>query len=240
MRPLLSNYLLNTNFNPKMARYTIPERFKKGFAILSKTQISLVDEVTNILKTLPVGIGVESIAKKIKLDLGEKVEENDIEEIIKTLFSLVGFSNENTVDFTEFVVDITKSYSDESDLDENSFKLLNQNVINLYNNSQNIKITLKANNLLSEYEKLFLDCRVLSDIRIIFNENLDEEKQTAVVVHQLKIDYVKHGESQQTFFALDSNDLRKLKIAIERALDKDKNIRENNYSNSLQFIELTK
>ena len=104
-----------------MARYTIPERFKKGFAILSKTQISLVDEVKNILKTLPVGMGVENIAKKIKLDLGEKIEENDIEEIIKTLFSLVGFSNENTVDFTEFVNDIKNSYSDLSYLDENYF-----------------------------------------------------------------------------------------------------------------------
>lgn len=223
-----------------MARYTIPERFKKGFAILSKTQTSLVEEISNILIILPVGTGIEGIAKKVKLDLGDKIDESDVEEIIKTLFSLVGFNNENTVDFTEFVDDITKSYSDEFHLEDTSLEILNKNLINLYSNSQNIRITLKANNLLGEYEKLFLDCRVLSDIRIIFNENLDEDKQTAVVVHQLKLDYVKHGESQQTFFALDNNDLRKLKIAVERALEKDKNIRENMYSNNLQFIELNK
>ncbi len=221
-----------------MARYTIPERFKKGFAILSKTPKSVIEDIANILKNLPIGIGIDNIAEKIKLDIRDEIRESDIDEIIKTLFSLVGFNNENTIDFTEFVNEITKSYSDESDLDESSLKLLNSNVISLYSSSQSIKMTLKANNLSGEFEKLFLDCRVLSDIRIIFSENLDDANQSAVIVHQLKLDYVKHGETQQTFFALDSNDLRKLKISIERALDKDKNIRENMYSNNLQFIEL--
>ncbi len=224
-----------------MARYNIPDPFKKGFAILSKIDVSLVEEISAILKTLPAGIGIEGITKKINIGLGKQIEENDIEEIIRTLFSLIGFSKENAIEFKEFVEDITLSFISITDgIDDRVFENFKNNLNNLYNNSKNVLITIKANSLLGEYEKLFLDCRVLSDIRIIFNDDLDDKQQSAVVVHQLKLDYVKHGESQQTFFALDTNDLRKLKIAIERAIEKDKNIRSNLYSSNLQFIELTK
>lgn len=224
----------------KMSKYSIPVPFRKGFVILSKTDFQLIQEVADILKPLPAGMGIENITKNIKVGLGDKMGENDIEEIIRAFFSLVRFSKENAIDFNEFIEDITESItiSEEFKIEEN--RLLKNNLLCLYECRDNILLTIKANELLGEFDRLFIDCRILSDIRIIFNEDLDNQKQAAVVVHQLKLDYVKHGESQQTFFALDSNDLRKLKIVIERALEKDKNIKSNVYQNDFEFIELTK
>jgi hypothetical protein len=168
------------------------------------------------------------------------MEENDIEEIIRAFFSLIRFSKDNSIEFNEFVEDITESITTSDEFQIEDSKLLKNNLLYLYECRSNILLTIKANGLLGEYDKLFIDCRILSDIRIIFNDDLDNVEQAAVVVHQLKLDYVRHGESQQTFFALDSNDLQKLKIVIERALEKDKNIKSNVYRNNLEFIELTK
>lgn len=223
-----------------MAKYSIPSPFKKGFIILSETEFELIKEMADILKPLPAGMGIENITKNIKDGLGDKMEENDIEEIISAFFSLVRFSKENAIDFNEFVEDIAESMTISEEFKIEESDLLKDNLLYLYECRDNILLTIKANELLGEFDKLFIDCRILSDIRIIFNEDLDKQEQVAVAVHQLKLDYVKHGESQQTFFALDSNDLRKLKIAIERALEKDKNIKSNVYQNNLEFIELTK
>lgn len=223
-----------------MAKYSIPSPFKKGFVILSKTEFQLTQEIADILKPLPAGMGIENITNNIKVGMGDKMEEEDIEEIIRTFFSIVRFSKENDIDFDEFVEDITESITVSEEFTIEEGNLLKDNLLCLYKCRSNILLTIKANELLGEFDRLFIDCRILSDIRIIFNEDLDNQEQVAVVVHQLKFDYVKHGESQQTFFALDSNDLRKLKIAIDRALEKDKNIKSNVYSNNLEFIELTK
>lgn len=221
-----------------MAKYSIPSPFKKGFAILSKTSFQLIKEISDIIESLPAGIGIENLTKNINSGLTDEMSENDIQEIIRAFFSLIRFSKDNSIDFQEFIDDILTSFStEESELD---VKNLRQNLFHLHSVSKNIIITIKANDLLGEYEKLFIDCRILSDIRIIFNDDINSKTQNAVVVHQLKLDYVKHGDSQQAFFALDANDLRKLKIAIERALEKDKNIKANVHSENLEFIELTK
>ena len=219
-----------------MAKYSIPAPFKKGFIILSTIDSKSINEMCDIIKSLPAGMGIENITKNVTLGLGEKIEEDDIEEVIRAYFSLIRFSKENSIDFNEFIEDVVNSFEEPELYGHN----LKENLLKLYQVGTKIFTTIKANNLLGEYENLFTDCRILSDIRIIFNEDFSNKDQNAVVVHQLKIDYVRHGESKQTFFALDANDLRKLKIAIERALEKDKNIKSNVYQNNLEFIELTK
>jgi hypothetical protein len=81
-----------------------------------------------------------------------------------------------------------------------------------------LKIAAKARDLLTETQKLFLGCRVVTDIRPIYA--IDEPPsapKALALMHTLKIDYYENFQNQEFFLTLDDNDLKNLLETIERA-----------------------
>jgi hypothetical protein len=96
--------------------------------------------------------------------------------------------------------------------------------------------TTKANGVYYEYERTFAKARILTDIRPIFGDNVDEPPNAAVVVHTLRITYATpHGQEEPSAFyvALDASDLKQLQEQITRALTKEQSV-----SKSLDAIKL--
>jgi hypothetical protein len=82
----------------------------------------------------------------------------------------------------------------------------------------------KALTLRNEYERILTDTRILSDIRPVFDDDQENPSMRAAIVnHTLRFTYTAgDGERHESHFALDVDDLEKLKTQIERALKKDK------------------
>ena len=101
-----------------------------------------------------------------------------------------------------------------------------------------MRSTFKAREVIRENLNNFYESRIISDIRIVYDDsgNLDDKDQVAVIVHNLRIKYsskpVPRGE---IFISLNLEDLHQLKDVVDRAIEKDKLIRTN--SHSLTFIE---
>ncbi|MBA7656344.1 hypothetical protein ES703_64268 [subsurface metagenome] len=94
------------------------------------------------------------------------------------------------------------------------------------NKDESFGLINKALQLYSEYQNLFLDARILTDLRPIFKSNLKEGPAGGIIVHNLKVIYQsKHdSRSQEIFLALDSADLDTLIKVLERAKEKAENL----------------
>jgi len=83
----------------------------------------------------------------------------------------------------------------------------------------------KAGQILTQHERIFVSARILTDVRPIFHVNIAEKPHSALIVHMLRIIYRDfQGHRFEQFFALDSNDVRSLKVLIDRALKKEETL----------------
>ena len=100
-------------------------------------------------------------------------------------------------------------------------------------------LTLKAKALAlaTDYQRLFSDVKVLSDIRPVFGERVSDAPLGAVVIHSLRIGFAEDGEEREFFVTLDSKDLRELQAGISRALEKDATLRRFMEQSKLQLFE---
>ncbi len=84
----------------------------------------------------------------------------------------------------------------------------------------------KAGHVLTQHERIFVAATILTDVRPIFHVDVSEKPQSAVIVHMLRIvqrDYF--GNQEDKYFALDSNDIRNIRMLIDRAMKKEETLK---------------
>ncbi|NES21070.1 MAG: hypothetical protein F6K41_19595 [Symploca sp. SIO3E6] len=91
--------------------------------------------------------------------------------------------------------------------------------------SNALGIIAKAEKLFLDHERVYLESRILTDIRTVFQE-FNEQPVGAVIVHNLRITYRQNDQEQEVFMALDESDLMHLSQQIARAKAKVKAIKE--------------
>lgn len=221
-----------------MAKYRIPEPFLRGFELIATLKEKQVSAIKSALIEAPIGSGPDQTAQT----LGDKIDLKAVERrsILSTIYSLISLKIGAEEAKEEFVDDIVTSYYEiNPELKETNRKKLIDNLQILLEADGKVKQTIKAATLLRENEKIFIESRVLSDIRIVFEENISNPEQCAVILHQLKIAYHENGDPKEFFVALDNDDLKQLRENADRAIEKDKLIRNNTYKD-ISFIELNK
>lgn len=217
-----------------MAKYRIPEQFISGFKELSSLKKDLTYKISDILKKLDIGDGPETLAKKLS-DIKD-LSKLDLSLISFTIFSLISLAQKENIE--HLVNDLTQAYSlKNKEAKKDKITNLKNNLITILNSIDKINLTFKAIELQSEYDKIFTDCRVISDIRLIFLDKLDESPKQALVIHNLKMEYQQDEKIKESFFALDLDDLMKLKEQIERAIEKEKIIK-GKINQEINFIEI--
>ena len=84
----------------------------------------------------------------------------------------------------------------------------------------------KASDLSSEHANIFLDARVITDIRPIFGTAPDGPPEGALLSHTLKLEILRdEGEVEHFYLVLDDEDLNKLSHLIRRAKQKATSLR---------------
>jgi hypothetical protein len=220
-----------------MKKYNIPPTFKKGFIYLSQLSNEQLNIIIKVLKEAPFGIPPDKIIKDI---IAHNIQnEETVIEVMKAIFSLFALKTDESIKVEALVKDLSSAFKEDNpELGETEINNLAINLHEVLSIESKVNHTLKAFNLLAENDKIFLEARVLSDIRIVFNDNLSKEVHAhgTVVLHQLRINYSENRDSKSIFLALDINDLNSLKEQIERAIQKHKIIESNSFS-SLPFIK---
>ena len=220
-----------------MANYRIPESQMPGFSALIQISDEQFDLLLETLRKFPSGAGLEAFQVVLK----ERLPNSSFENLASVIFSFgTLLSKTKNHPYEDAVLGLSNAYISSSKIKLNSSQeeMLLSRLQKIFDNYHNLRNTFKAYNLLSSNENVFIDAQIISDVRIIFNEDLDDQDRNAVIIHRLKIECDSRENSKDFYFALDSKDLIKLSQQIQRAIQKEELIKTN-YSSSMSFIDIT-
>lgn len=99
--------------------------------------------------------------------------------------------------------------------------------------------TAKAGIILTEHERIFDSVRIMTDFRPIFHVDVSEKPNAGVVIHMVKITHRdKQDRRFDSYYALDSNDVAKMKSALDRAVEKEKSLRKTMNDAGLSALDV--
>ena len=109
---------------------------------------------------------------------------------------------------------------------ESQWAKLRKFLIDALSLEKTVGTAAKAGYVHTQHERIFVGARILTDVRPIFHLNIFEKPESAVIVHMLRITQRDNsGNKAEKYFALDSNDIKSMKALVDRALDKEKTLK---------------
>lgn len=200
-------------------RFEIPKKFLPGFKSLVKLNTEEAELLGSVLNHFPVGGDVQDLELSIEETPEIKINASFV---AKTIFSLGGLLINSDGDKEGLAEGLTAAFENQTGVDSSGN--LKANLITLLRNGEGLKKTFKAYNLLLENANRFQSSRLITDMRMIFNDDFEDKLKTGVFVHQLKLEYIGDKEEKEFYVSLDGSDLLKLKAVIEHALKKEKTL----------------
>lgn len=216
--------------------YRIPPHVKDGFVSLIKLSSEEIDLLTQIISSAKIGQGVYKIAEENTGKIAS-LDNVDFKKVLFSLSSLVDIFIESKEDAELFSTDFSQSYREEFRAPNEEVDKLKTYLLKILPNFRSVKLTTKAKYLLNETPNRILESRIISDIRIVFDDKTETKSQHAIVVHNLRLRYQTDSSMESFFISMDLDELTKLKETVERAIKKDEDIR--NINHELEFITLT-
>jgi len=227
-----------------MSRYKIPEIYLSGFRSLLKLDKEKFDKIIGLIQRK---IEIESLPSKIgeaiSIEIG--VDSKTAFEITDALFGLNGLfeleDSENKKDVAKNLCDSLKfEFGDDKDLiNKVDWDRVAEYFIVLTTDTP-LSFSYKTIDLNSEYERIYKASRVLTDIRPVFKNDVNEDVHYAIIVHKLKLEFTDaHNNPTTLYFSLDSQDLQQLKKNIDRAESKEKALKHT-FNEKLKFIDTSK
>lgn len=214
-----------------MASFRVPKSYYAGFATLATLSEDSAQELFSSLERAPVTFS-------FKNDLRRAVAENDaiqgaeITQLADTLMSLYmvyGGSGKEAKDFAE---DIVESLEKE---DKNKDTLKRRLVTLLSIN--NLVAASKAVDLLYENANNLVKARVVTDVRTVFSDGVEDLPIAALLVHTLCLEYMQGNRRKEFFIAMDVDDVQKMISVLERAREKTESLKRIIATTNLRYVE---
>jgi predicted transcriptional regulator len=201
---------------------SIPEIYEDGFqelAILSEANFT---KIKNYLSNAPLVSSIENLVNSISSSKG--LELLEIEDIFESVGSLVGFIEKKEI-IEEVIQDVVMLSMVQELVTPKNKKRFEKRLTFLINNEQ-IYYAAKAGSLASNYGNVFIESRTISDIRPVFDTEVENQLKAGIVIHNLTI----HYQSSEAPFhkditlALTLKDIKSLKEVLDRAEKKEKRL----------------
>jgi len=218
-----------------MAKFQIPEYYRPGFDAIINLDNNEALALASVIKDIPVGASPRAFLNRLKKQLNI----DQIDKIALTLTGLVGIRASEKTSDPETVQEIVESYVDvlDSELPKDKFDSLIDKLLLFFSNFSNLNSTYKAHSLLLSNDKIYRSSKIISDIRLVFNDDIQQANRHGVIIHKLKLRYQNDEEEKEFYMSLDTSDLKELKVQVERALEKDTIIKED-YQSVITFIDI--
>lgn len=200
----------------------IPEENKAGIKLLitssNETFGELLSSVREISPTASFATLTSEIGSRVK-----ELQTNELQEIISALTSINSLLESSDLGIEEIVEGIIHGVlSDEyfSELPREQIDRFKEQLTTFLETDNALNAASKASDLLLEYERIFSNARIVTDIRPVFKSDIDKGIVGALIVHTLKIEYQDRTGTKELYLALDALDLMTLAEQVFRAEDK--------------------
>ena len=221
-----------------MSKLNIPERYRAGVAKIG----SLDDPTVRLIRSALDGVigGVEasdiatagerpdSVAATALASVASTIAESDFKQIADTLNALYGVRSSRDVpveEFAEEVAEAMESLEPPLRLERSKHSAFVSKLVVLLS-AEVFGIVSKAWDLRTDDERVFCHARIITDLRPVFGQKVEDGPRAMVVVHLLKLAFHCESEKHQEFYvSLDGEDLTTLRDLIDRAEAKAKTLK---------------
>jgi hypothetical protein len=223
-----------------MASLRIPSRYYKAINLLLRLNEEETLQLVKAINGTPPLITKKDVCSHIEQQLPH-LNDDELSQIIDFLISVNDFKVHSGLTNEEAVVQLSNALIDE-ELQLSDGKTLEEihSRISVFLDAKGqINLISKIRSVYSEHEKIFVDSRILTDVRPVFDEDITLIP-AALIVHTLKLDYIQDDEKKTFFVALDDEDIENLRQDLTRAEKKAKLIRNEIKSTRIKFVEQQK
>ncbi|MFY7667086.1 hypothetical protein [Flavobacterium sp.] len=210
-----------------MARIMVPEQVFPGFKIINELTDSQLNQLVDYIKNLEIG----KLYGDIALDLTELLKV-DGDELWRTLISYTGLSY---ADVSVLSKNLAESYKELSRVGINSKETnkLKANLLQILSNFERVQLTDKVREYKVENSNNLREFKFLTDIR--FMPGSSDDDKYGLILHKFYIEYQNSIPRNELHLHVAIQDLVELKIEIEKAIERDKMLRES-YSGDIKLI----
>jgi len=228
MSIFLKNGMASLNISPS----TYPA-LEKIVALSDKDYSDLIKALGETGAALTPEKCAENISKKVT-----SLKASDITIMVSVLIALYGAKDigKDSSEFSDDIIAAISASPSSSNFGAEKLETLKRRIGELFLLEGNLQITSKALEIMVQHDRIFLEARILSDLRPIFTSS-PEKAEAAVVIHNLQIRFRESGMVKSSYFALDNGDLKKLKDMIERAEKKTNALKAIAKASQLTYLE---
>ncbi len=205
-----------------MADLRIPDGYLQGFQVLINIDENAFSKFVAALGTSKPMLRVKDYVQQITSTVPQ-ISAHNMEvmlEMILSLYYLLSIRDETVsslVDKLTVAVETEEKLIKPTEWNPIQFS---ERLARLLSLNNSLDVVAKASGILTDNERIYCDARIITDIRPIFGSEVSSQPNAFVLVHLLKIGFHENGKHQGIFFALDSEDLVKLRNVLERAEEK--------------------
>jgi hypothetical protein len=136
---------------------------------------------------------------------------------------------------TMFAIDVNLKASEQQLVE---FKSL---IVRTLNGDTPFGLTVKANRVLTQHHKNFIQSSIISDLRPVYSENhVTTQPLGALISHSLKIEYSEGQQRKEFYVGLDESELDEVAASITRAREKAESLRLIMKNSGVAYLAVTK
>lgn len=197
----------------------IPERYEDGFKELGIIKKSDFTKIEKYLSAAPLVSSIEKLS--LIISSNEELEEIEIEEIFLSVGSLISFIEKQEI-IEEIIQDVVALCEIDELIKPEDKERFEKRITFLINNKQ-IYYAAKSDNLINNYGNIFIQSRIISDIRPVFDIQIDDNPKAGIIFHNLNIHYQSNDEPyhKDISLILTIDDIQSLKDVLIRAEKKE-------------------
>lgn len=222
-----------------MKQITVPERFRPALLGLATLSDAAVTELRGVLEKRPEVLLGRDAAFEAAGSL-RSLKQSDAFAILEALIPLLYMASASGQPTKKLIADLSRSLRQSGDeakrLPEDKRPILETRLAALLDVPA-LGLRSKAIALSVESQRVFDSVKIYTDIRPVFGVEGLEMPQAAIILHNLKLEYVESNEEREFFLTLDSKELKEFAEAISRAVKKEELLRPLLAKTSMNLID---
>lgn len=199
----------------KMAEFPVPTRYRSAILALAKLDSGIVSAVASALDARAGSASADSITEAIE-SVGE-LPGTDAGALSEALLALSLQRIFRQWDVNQLADSVSRS--GDLEIQDDARPRLAEALTRLLSRST-LTVAAKAADLMTEHEHRFFQSRIVTDIRPVFEDNIDAAPTGALLTGSIRIDYFARREFRTMYFGIDEENLKELRTSVDRALNK--------------------
>ena len=195
-----------------MPEFYVPDRVKPVVTRIAALSTTDFNRFLEAIRTAQPALSIDHLATEVSQALSG-IE--DVGEIVYTLASMNRFRLRAGHTVEQFVSEIAASVDADAEPTPSFDRMEFSERVSALLNAESLLVSVRANDLQRNHDRVFLSARVASDIRSVFDPD-GNEIQGSMIVHNMHLTYLQEDEVKGFFLAMDNADITKLKRVLDR------------------------